>query len=148
MINSTAFADSEAKKEKRNQTIAFVEKHGPQMFLRSFAPSLLSSKHRETGHPAVEKLLRITSGTTQRALISYTQAMRDRSEKVDMLGQLPVLFVGGEEDELVPASHSKEHEPWLEDGNFHLLADCGHVSMLEQPQQVLRLIHQFLDKLS
>ena len=144
LVNSTALADSEEKKQQRNQTLSFVEKHGANVFLKTFAPSLFSEKQRKEKPEQVQILLDITSGTSKEALMAYTQAMRDRKDRTDVLKVLPTLFIAGAEDALVGKPNIEKHREWIGEDHFHVLADCGHVAMLEQPALLVQKVNAFL----
>lgn len=144
LVNSTALADSEEKKQQRNQTIAFVEKHGASVFLKTFAPSLFSESNRKEKPEQVQFLLDITAGTSREALVAYTAAMRDRKERLAQLKQVPSLFIAGADDTLVGRPNIEKHRDWIEEKHFHVLDDCGHVAMLEQPERLIEKVHAFL----
>jgi pimeloyl-ACP methyl ester carboxylesterase len=143
LVNSTVFADSEEKKQQRNQTISFVEKHGASVFLKTFAPSLFSEKQRLEQPEKVRFLLEITSGSSKEALLAYTEAMRDRKARADVLRQCPSLFIAGAEDSLLGRDAIEKHRSLFAAGHFHVLEDCGHVAMLEQPEMLLQKVKAF-----
>jgi pimeloyl-ACP methyl ester carboxylesterase len=145
LVNSTALADSEEKKQQRNQTLSFVEKHGAAVFLKTFAPSLFSEKQRKEKPEHVQMLLDITSGTSKAAILAYTVAMRDRKDRTDVLKAVPALFIAGAEDALVGRANIEKHREWIAEEYFHVLDDCGHVAMLEQPKMLVEKVKAFLN---
>ncbi len=58
----------------------------------------------------------------------------------------PALFVWGERDWLIPARFERHVREALPAAESVVLEDCGHVPQYEQPEQVNRLIREFLTK--
>ena len=48
---------------------------------------------------------------------------------------LPVLFVHGEHDVVLPAEHSRRAHELASGSELVVLADCGHTPQLEQPER-------------
>lgn len=59
--------------------------------------------------------------------------------------EAPTLFVWGEKDRLVPARFSKHVERALPHSTSVVLEDCGHVPQFELPDEVNRLVREFID---
>lgn len=60
----------------------------------------------------------------------------------------PTLLVWGREDVITPTSAATEFEHLLPDSKLHILADCGHVPMVEQPVAFNSLLMDFLGRLA
>jgi len=56
----------------------------------------------------------------------------------------PALLVSGEGDRIVPAEHGRLLERTLPNATLRVLAGCGHMSTLERPGEITRLIVDFL----
>jgi pimeloyl-ACP methyl ester carboxylesterase len=72
------------------------------------------------------------------ALLSYD--FRDRLPEISC----PTLIVHGEDDMLVPVADAWEFRRLIPDSKLRILADTGHVPMLERPQTFNELIADFL----
>jgi pimeloyl-ACP methyl ester carboxylesterase len=146
LVHSTAFADSDEKKQSRDNTVSFVKKYGVSTFLNAFIPMLFHPERREELQSQIEKLRRISHATTESSLIDYTLAMRDRKERTDVLksGKHPIHFVGGAHDALVPLEKSIEHQSLIRSGKFTLLENSGHMGMFEEPQVLLKHLSNFI----
>jgi pimeloyl-ACP methyl ester carboxylesterase len=78
--------------------------------------------------------------TSLNALLSYD--FRDRLEEI----QAPTLVVQGEEDVLVPLGDAREFEKRIPRATSLVLADTGHVPMMERPATFNRALLEFLDR--
>ena len=55
----------------------------------------------------------------------------------------PVLLLWGEEDRIVPPVYAKEFSNRLEHADEVILPRCGHLSMLEEPEEFARKVAEF-----
>ena len=60
--------------------------------------------------------------------------------------QCPVLLICGEHDECTPAIHQLMHDK-LDDSRLHILQGCSHLSHVEQPEQYMQIVQNFLNQL-
>ena len=61
---------------------------------------------------------------------------------------LPTLLICGQQDKMTPAKYSERLHEQLCNSELHLIADAGHMVMLEQPIEVTQLFSHFLDKIN
>jgi len=61
---------------------------------------------------------------------------------------IPALFVWGAGDRLVPAGFGRHVLAALPSARSVVLTDCGHVPQFEQPEQVTRLVLDYLSDLA
>jgi pimeloyl-ACP methyl ester carboxylesterase len=74
------------------------------------------------------------------ALLSYD--FRDRLPEI----QAPTLVVQGEEDVLVPLGDARQFEARIPRASSLVLADTGHVPMMERPTTFNAALLEFLDR--
>ncbi|MGB5336273.1 MAG: alpha/beta hydrolase [Woeseiaceae bacterium] len=67
-----------------------------------------------------------------------------RSEGLDYSIDIPTLFIGADNDVLISADHIAAMRPLVSDLEVHMLQGCGHWSQQEQPDEVNRLILDWL----
>ncbi|WP_162416866.1 alpha/beta fold hydrolase [Cyclobacterium roseum] len=148
LFHSTAFADTPTKKESRDQTVAFLEKHGVAPFIRSFVPPLFAAENREACGLAIENLVARGLLHPKESLIGYTRAMRDRNEHLDTLKKFsrPRLMICGDKDPAVPLDASLKHQQAVTD--FNILENCGHMGMFEKQNESQTILKNFLQPLS
>ncbi|MGZ7023064.1 MAG: alpha/beta fold hydrolase, partial [Ilumatobacteraceae bacterium] len=60
----------------------------------------------------------------------------------------PTLVVWGKQDALVSSAYAAEFGRLIEGSRVEVLDDCGHIPQLEQPEQTLALVGDFLQATS
>ncbi len=145
LFNSTAFADSEERKESRNKTIAFIEKHGVRLFGESFVGPLFSLRNRELLKTEIQELIQVASTSSEIGVIETTKAMRDRPDRTGLLKNVsvPVLFVIGKRDGTIPLEKSLEQCHLPKHSIVHFLQDCGHMGMIENKPETIHILRNF-----
>ena len=144
LINSTSHADDEDKKEIRIKTIDFIKKHGKDKFLDSFVPGLFYEKEEKN----ILRIRAIADQCDAATMIAYTEAMRNRPSRERVLsnGNLPVLFIAGKHDQIVPEAKSLEQMELIDKGVTYLMDNSAHMTMIERPLETSDLIHEFVMK--
>ena len=88
------------------------------------------------------------------ALLRGLTSLRGQHPRVwqrshDILRQLPglpVLFVHGERDVVLPVDHSRRAHAVARGAELVVLADCGHTPQLEQPDLFNRLLRELVER--
>lgn len=149
-FHSTAYADSEEKKNNRLKSIDFIRQHGAAPYIRQSTPNLFAAATREKRPELVEDMIRRYSAFPADSLIAYLQAMLARPERLALLENFPrpILFIIGEQDQVVPldVALKQAHLPRI--AEVRLLADAGHMGMLEDAENSSRMIQQFVNFIS
>lgn len=146
LVHSTAYADTDEKKENRNKTIGFIEKHGLDAFIDSFVPSLFYDRRREEFQEELDRIKAIAKTTPVETVIKYTEAMRDRDDSIWFIKEYdkPILFIAGEHDQLIPINKSKEQIKWMMHPYIKLLSDAGHLGMIESKEDCIIAVKRFI----
>ncbi len=148
LFNSSAFADSEDKKENRNKLIGFINEYGVAPFLSTFVPSLF---YPPTAHDFAEVIKRITEdglSIAPEAVTLYAEAMRDRDDSMELLHKYPekILLIAGEHDQNVPLEKTKKMAKYLPEGQVFIIPDSAHMSLFEQSNICYSAIRNFARK--
>ncbi|SDD81668.1 Pimeloyl-ACP methyl ester carboxylesterase [Algoriphagus faecimaris] len=145
LFHSTAFADDAEKKEMRNRTIQFLKKFGAEKFVSSFVPPLFSEKHWEEFADEIEKATQQARQSTLEGLIAFTEAMRDRKDRFEVLNnfQGPKLMIAGTEDGAVKIEASRQQKTAFTD--YVELEGTGHMGMIEQKERTLEIVREFCE---
>ncbi|SFW59037.1 Pimeloyl-ACP methyl ester carboxylesterase [Sinomicrobium oceani] len=69
------------------------------------------------------------------------QNLRDRLRNIE----LPVLLIWGMQDIVTPISVAEEFYLSFPKASLHLINECGHVPMMEQPQAFNDILREFLE---
>ncbi len=133
LLHSTAFEDSEEKKETRRKAIKIIEAYGSYSFLKSTIPNLFAAGFKQQHPNIVNDLIEKGSSFSPMALMQYYQMMIDRPDRTHVLKELtiPVLFIVGTEDVAAPMDDlmKQVHLPAI--SYVHILQAVGHMGMLE-----------------
>lgn len=145
LFHSTAYTDSDEKKENRNKTIEFLKDKGIAKFASFFVAPLFEQKARNLYTEDIARLTATTAACNVDAVIETTKAMRDRSDSVAFLKEttLPVLYIIGKEDTAVPLSHSLEQIQLPKHCVAHLISNCGHMGMIEKREETYLALWSF-----
>jgi len=145
LFHSTAYADSEEKKQVRKKGIGFIEEHGAHAFLRTSSPNLFSPLTRDTQPALVDEFVEGLRNFSPDALVLYYKAMMARQDHTQVLREAtyPVLFVMGPYDQAVPMADSLRLCTLPGKSYIYTLASSGHMGMLEQPALSGKILLQF-----
>ena len=148
LIHSSAYGDSDEKKNNRERSIASIEAYGPYAFLKTTIPNLFGAAFKETHPEKVSQLILASKAFSKEALQQYTRAMMNRPAMTDVLksNRLPVLFVIGTEDVAAPMKDVLEqthlpHYPYI-----HVLQDIGHMGMWEAADEMNKCLLAFINR--
>jgi len=146
LFHSSAYADSDEKKATRQKGIAFIREHGAFAFLKTVTPNLFAPTSKTKIPEIINDLIEKGNNFTPAALVSYYQAMIQRTDKTDLLKKtsLPVLFIMGKYDTAVPMEHSLKLCHLPEKSYIHILQNSGHMGMLEELEKTNRILEEFL----
>ncbi len=149
LFHSTSYADDEQKKESRNKGIAFINKNGPEAFLKSTIPNLFSEKTKTESPELVAKLSELSKYFTAPVLIQYYEAMMKRPDRSHILKSFakPIFFIQGVHDTAVPLQAGLEQSHISRVTYFKLLKHSGHMGMWEEKKLSTAFMEQFLNQL-
>lgn len=146
LLHSTAYQDNEAKKQNRLKAIETMQHYGGASFLRAMIPALFSANYKEKHAQVVQDLINTGSHFETRALQQYYQMMHDRIDKTDLFSKLtiPYLLISGTEDKAAPAGDLIQQATLIDTVMVEILSDAGHMGFIEKPEEVSKIIHQFM----
>ena len=144
LIHSSAFADDEDRKLKREQVKAFITQHGAQQFTRSFVPGPFSPDFTNT--PEIETLIHWAEDCTAEGLIAAVEAMKNRPDRTHVLKNLtiPVQFITGEKDPIFNPGITYQQAVIPTTGIIDLMKDSGHMGMIENADEMANMLTGFI----
>lgn len=150
LVHSTAFADSEEKKATRKKGIAFIQRYGPQEFLKQSIPNLFGEQFTRENPGQIEALIARAGNFTAPALVQYYEAMTERPDRTETLKKTvnPVLFIIGEEDKSVYLQDSLKQCYLPGKAQIDILPGVAHMGMWEQKDQTNDTVLKFLNYVS
>jgi len=144
LIHSTANADSDERKLKRDQAVQFIADNGTLKYVSSFIPPLFKN---EVDHKSrIEELISEACKPEGKAIQSQLMAMRNRPSSREWLSEtnLPGLFIAGKYDALIPVTDMIAQVSEMEYSSVHVLNNSAHMGMMEEPELMSKYILSFL----
>ncbi len=113
-----------------------------------FALTRLYSFSSDVPPAAVDFVAQMNSGTPIEVIADFFGAFdnHDKFAALPVLAGLPVLVIVGDSDLLTPAEHSEEIVAAVPSAVHVVLPDCGHMLMLEHPDEVSTQLRALLDR--
>lgn len=146
LFHSSAFADSEEKKETRRKGIHVMEEKGAPAFLKTTIPNMFSSFTKKINPELIEELIAEARNFSAPVLVSYYKAMMERKDRTEVLkkARVPVLIVLGEEDTAVPVEDGLKQTQMPQLSYIHVLQNSGHMGMLEEPETSHKILKNYI----
>jgi pimeloyl-ACP methyl ester carboxylesterase len=146
LVHSTAYADSDEKKQNRLKGIGMMEEYGGYAFIKTTTPNLFAAPFKAAHPQRIEALVEQGKSFEVKALQQYYTAMMNRPDRTQVLknSEVPVLFVMGTDDVAAPMNDvlKQTHLPKI--SFIHVLEQTGHVGMWENADKVNDAILEFL----
>jgi pimeloyl-ACP methyl ester carboxylesterase len=149
LFHSTAYPDSEERKAIRRKAIESIKAHGAHEFLKTLVPNFFSAQSKESNPAQMQQLIASTENFSSQALIAYYEAMMQRPDRTVMLdnSEIPVLFIAGTSDSAVPLDDVLQQCHLPLKSYFHILAQSGHMGMIEEKDKANSILSQYLASL-
>jgi len=146
LIHSTAFADSEEKKNNRLRGIEMMQTYGGFTFLKTTIPNLFGNTFKKNNPEIIEQLIHKSTSLTTSTLQAYYYAMMQRPDRTAILkgNPLPILFVLGTEDVAAPLNDVLQQTHLPLNSYIHILDGIGHMGMLESTERINQHIEAFI----
>ena len=146
LFHSTAFVDTEEKKQIRLKAIDLIKSNGAYAFIKATTPNLFANPFK-TNHPEqIEALIEQGKNFTPEALIQYYHAMITRPDRTSILknSTKPILFIIGEHDTAVPLQSSLRQCHLPSQSYINILSNSAHMGMWEETAKANKIISGFL----
>ncbi|HAQ06090.1 MAG TPA: alpha/beta hydrolase [Bacillus bacterium] len=144
IIHSTAAQDSEEAKSGRDSNVKKVIEEGTESLVQGLSQKLFSPANSEINASDIKQTRDIGNSTSVNGMVSALLAMRDRPDRNFVLkaSSMPILLVAGEQDQIIPPE--KTFSVSKENIEHYLIKGSGHMSMYEQPVELIKAIKSFL----
>ncbi len=142
LIHSTAYADSDEKKNNRLKSMGLIEEYGSYAFLKNSIPNLFGAAYKKDSPEIINQLIQKSALFNKESLKAYTKAMMLRPDRSCILEQskIPILFIAGTEDNAVPLTDILIQAELPAKKYLYILEGVGHMGMLEATD----LVNQYL----
>ena len=149
LIDTKAEADTAEGKAGREKMIELVRKDGAKAVADQMMPKMLA-KDAAGPRPQVAAALRqIMESVSPKTIEHALAAMRDRPDRSGELSaiKVPTLVIVGDGDAITPPDVAEKMAGKIPGARLEVVRGAGHMSPMEQPEQVNRVLRSFLDSL-
>lgn len=146
LFHSSAYADSDERKEIRLKTARVIDQQGTAKFMKGFYPNMFTEAFKEKNTDFIEKQMERYAYFPKEALMNAQIAMRGREDKTDVLKEAdyPIMILAGEKDTFVPKSAALEQMDLLKNNQSAVLDGVAHAGMFENPTESAKIVVAFL----
>jgi pimeloyl-ACP methyl ester carboxylesterase len=150
LADTRAEADSAEARANRDRTIAFARQHTAADVIEQMLPKLLGDTTRAQRPLAADEVRRISMAQPIDGFVAALQALRDRPDATAGLAAIsvPTLVLVGSEDTLTPPAVAQTLAAEIRGATLVTIAEAGHLSNLERPEQFNAAVASFLQTLS
>ncbi|HZZ91768.1 MAG TPA: alpha/beta hydrolase [Usitatibacter sp.] len=145
LLNTHARPDSPEATENRRRLMALAERDFPGV-IQALTPKLLASSHQQdlgiTG-----TMSEMALGIGKEAFLRQERAIIGRIDSRPHLPQVrcPALVIAAREDQIMPLEWLQELARGIPGARLEVLDGSGHMSTLERPEEVARLLRGWLE---
>ncbi len=149
LVDTRAGGDTAEGKVGREKSVQLVRQSGATAIADQMLPKLLVPEDQRRGPQVTHVVRQMIEAcpplTIEHALI----AMRDREDYTTSLPSIavPTLIVVGEKDAITPPEMSRAMHEAIPRSRLAVIPDAGHMSPLENPDEVNRALQEFLRSL-
>lgn len=147
LIDTKAEADTADGKQGRQKMIDLVRREGARAVADQMMPKMLSSE--SAARPQLAGSLRaMMEACPPRTIEAALAAMRDRPDRSGELAavHVPTLVLVGDADAITPPNVAEGMAQKIPGAQLVTVRGAGHMSPMEQPEQVNRAITAFLER--
>lgn len=145
LLNSSARADTDEGKKNRLRLMALASEGRLQLATEMNFPRSVSPSHK-SDKALLATVLSMAQDTGVASYLLQQEAIMHRIDSRPSLSAIacPTLIMVGDQDQLTPVPLAQELAEGIAGSKLRIIANCGHLSTLEQPEPVNRALQQWL----
>ena len=150
LIDTKAEGDTAEGKAGREKMIELARTQGTKAVADQMMPKMLAPDADKTRPQVKRELDQVMNAQTPHTIEHALAAMRDRPDSVASLASIavPTLVIVGEHDAITPPAGAEKMSKAIPKSTYVVIRGAGHMSPMEQPQQVTDAIRRFASSLS
>jgi pimeloyl-ACP methyl ester carboxylesterase len=147
LCNTKAQADAPEARAARMQAAAEVTERGTEPFFQGLLPKLIGKTTRSARPNLVEGALQMMREMSPQDVASVQRGMAERPDSVEALKTInvPTLILTGDEDSFAGPAEAELMQRNIRGSRMNVIPKVGHYSPWEQPEEIGKLLRQFLD---
>lgn len=149
LVDTKAEADTADGKAGRDKMIETVRAGGAKAVADAMEPKMLAPGALQSRPELARKLRQIMESQNPQTLEHALAAMRDRADHSDALASIavPTLIIVGDQDAITPPAVASAMNREIPRSKLEVIKGAGHLTSMEQPEQVTRAMREFLTQL-
>lgn len=149
LCNTKAGADTPQARAARLQSADDVLKTGTELFFEGMLQKVLAETTRKSRPDLVDGALRMMRKMSPEDVAGVQRGMADRPDSIPTAQTInvPTLLITGDEDSATGVAEAEVMKQNIRGSEMKVVAKAGHYSAWEQPEEVGRLLRQFLDRM-
>ena len=150
LIDTKAEGDTAEGKAGREKMIELARTQGTEAVAEQMMPKMLAPDADKTRPQVKRELDQIMNAQTPLTIEHALAAMRDRPDLVASLASIavPTLVIVGEHDAITPPAGAEKMSKAIPKNTYVVIRGAGHMSPMEQPQQVTDAVRRFAASLA
>jgi len=147
LFHSTPFADNEEKKLARNKEIQLVKQGKKELIYSVNIPKAFADINLLRLKDNVKTAINIAKNTSNLGIIIALNAMKSRNDMSDFLSntELPFLLILGRLDNYISYENVGINIKLPKNGKLECLENSGHLGFIEEKEESLKIISQFIN---
>ncbi len=149
LFHSQPFADTEETRTKRLREIDFVKNGKKDLIAKVNIPNAFATKNLDIFKSAVNKAIQIALKTPENGIIANLHAMMNRPDLSESLAksEIPFLLIAGKNDNYIDYTSVVSKIRLPKQGLLATLEKSGHMGFIEEKENSLAIIQQFINNL-
>ena len=149
LADTKAAGDAEEARQKRFETADKLEKEGIKSLAEEMLPKVLAPATFENQPNIVEEVRKMMLATNSAGAAAGSRGMAERNDHTALLSQInvPTVIFVGENDSVTPPDEAEKMRNAIADSKLVKIADAGHLSPMEKPDEFNRALSDFLSSL-
>lgn len=146
LIDTTAVADHQARREGRLRDIATVQQGGIEALIPELPSRWLLLAHTQNS-ALVDLMGSMARSVSAQGQFNQQTAMLARPDSHQDLAKVtaPTLLICGRQDPVTPLADHEAMAACVPGSRLVVIEDCGHLSTIEQPIAVTQALAHWLD---
>lgn len=146
LLDTSARPDTPEQSRRRGELIALASRGRFVGVTVALLPMLVHPSHL-ADMELVSTIKAMAKNTGKEAFVREERAIMSRAEGLSLLPSIacPTLVLCGRHDALTPLDRHEEMAQAIAGSRLEVIEDCGHLSTLEQPEQVSGAMRRWLE---
>jgi len=148
LFHSTTYADDDAKKQNRKEVADNARKMDANAFVSGMLHKLFSEQYASAHEEQIANLKNVFgSSATPEGIAQASLAMGTREDTTELLKntKVPVLFIIGKEDKVVPPEKTLPLTHLPEKSVVCILENAAHMGMFEVTDQARKAVNDLIE---